>query len=140
MVRKVRIETMTHFSRSQFAITKDQISTLTPDSSYKLRCLGAIRSTASLSPASYARLNSSLSSSSWLVRRESGGVEKGRSNRRERNVPATIVWIQGRAVETLTSSSIHEDRLAGGHPANPRIAKSPYWSGASAAAVSRISD
>jgi hypothetical protein len=47
-----------------------------PDSSYKLRCLGAIRSTASLSPASYARLNSSLSSSSWLVRRERGGVAK----------------------------------------------------------------
>jgi hypothetical protein len=67
-------------------------------------------------------------------------IEKGRSNRRERNVPAIIVGIQGRTVETLTSSTIHEDRLAGGHPANPRIAKSPYWSGASAAAVSRISD
>jgi hypothetical protein len=35
-------------------------------------------------------------------------IEKGRSNRRERNVPATIVWIQGRTVETLTSSSIHK--------------------------------
>jgi hypothetical protein len=67
-------------------------------------------------------------------------IEKGRRNRQERNVPATIVWIQGRTVETLTGSTIHEDRPAGVHPASPRTAKSPYWSGVSAAAVSRISD
>ena len=55
-------------------------------------------------------------------------------------MPATIVWNQGRPDETLMNSSIHVDRPAGVHPTSPSAARSPYWTGASAARVSRASD
>ena len=59
---------------------------------------------------------------------------------RESIVPATMVWNQGRPVETLISSSIHEARPPGDHPASPSAARSPYCRGASAARVSIVSE
>ena len=51
------------------------------------------------------------------------------------------MWNHGRPVETFSSSSIHDDRPAGDHPASPSAARSPYWRGVSAARVlSRVSD
>jgi len=66
-------------------------------------------------------------------------MENGSSNRRDKSVPAMMVWNQGKPVETLMSSSIHEVKPEGYQLASPSAARSPYWRGVNAASVSRAS-
>jgi hypothetical protein len=46
-------------------------------------------------------------------------IEKGSSSRREKSMPAMMVWNHGKLVETLMSSSIHEDKPARDQLASP---------------------
>ena len=44
---------------------------------------------------------------------------------REKSKPAMVVWNQGKPVEALISSIIHEDKLARDQTASPSAARSP---------------
>ena len=103
-------------------------------------CWSATGRTPILSPILYA-LSSSASSSHGQCSASAAElhgclIKNGSRSSRASTVSAMVVWNHRSPVETFMSLSIHEDRFADVHPVSPRVVRSPYWRGVSAASVS----